>query len=181
MSKLILPLIISFVSLSLSTEYTCDILIYETTPSGIIAAVAASNNTDLNVILLSTNKLNFGGMCSGGLGKTDIGNTSVIGGLSREFFIQNGQHYNEPIQWLLEPHVATQTFLSMLNNTKTNLIYDSPINQSSTIVSNNKIKSFKTLNGNTYSSSVFIDSSYEGDLMYSANISYTLGICFNIH
>ena len=54
-----------------ATIYNADIIVYESTPSGIMASIAASNNTNLSVILLSTSS-HIGGMCSGGLGRTDM-------------------------------------------------------------------------------------------------------------
>ena len=173
--KVLLVSLASLVMVNNGETYECDVLVYESTPSGIIASIAASNNTDINVILLSTNKDNFGGMCTNGLGKTDIGNTSVIGGLSREFFIRNGQYYNKDIEWYLEPHVALEIYQNMTREANVTVIYDSPINQDNITIINNTIKSINTINGNTYNCLIYVDASYEADLMYSANVSYTMG------
>eukprot|EP01084_Bolivina_argentea_P048561 89458_1 len=158
-----------------ATIYHADVIVYESTPSGIMASIAASNKTGLNVILISTTS-HIGGVCSGGLGKTDIGNSSVIGGLALEFFIRNGAIYNKSIEWTLEPHIALNIFMEMMNESNVSIIIDSPILKSNINSSFHIIKSISTINGNEYIGKIYIDASYEGDLFgISDGISYTLG------
>eukprot|EP01084_Bolivina_argentea_P048560 89457_1 len=140
-----------------------------------MASIAASNNTGLKVILISTTA-HIGGMCSGGLGRTDIveNNAQCVGGLAREFFVRNGAHYNESLQWWLEPHVAKNIFLQMMNESNVQISIDSPI--STTEINAQQIQSITTVNGNKYIGKIYIDASYEGDLFgISDGISYTLG------
>ena len=148
-----------------STSYTADVVVYESTPGGIMSAVAASNNTGLKVILLSTTS-HIGGMCSSGLGASDVGhNTSIIGGLALEFFTRNGQHYNKTAPlFQLEPSVAKEIFMEMLNESNVDIVIDSPIDKSTKDFSTNTITSFTTTGGNQYTAKIFIDASYEGDL-----------------
>lgn len=160
-----------------SSVQLADVVVYGSTPAGIMAAVAASNDTKLHVILISTNN-HIGGMCSGGLGKTDIGNSSVIGGLAKEFFIRNGKYYNKSIEFRLEPHVAQSIFLQMLEESNVSVIIDSPINNCITLEKDSNttvIAEIETMNNNTYKSSIFIDASYEGDLFYKCNVSFRVG------
>eukprot|EP01084_Bolivina_argentea_P048559 89456_1 len=157
-----------------ATIYHADVIVYESTPSGIMASIAASNKTGLNVILISTTS-HIGGVCSGGLGKTDIGNSSVIGGLALEFFIRNGAIYNKSIEWTLEPHIALNIFMEMMNESNVSIIIDSPILKSNINSSFHIIKSISTINGNEYIGKIYIDASYEGDLFGKSGVSYTVG------
>src|SRR5690349_21539270 len=81
-----------------------DIVVYGATAGGVVAAIAAAEQ-GLRVALV-TDRDHIGGMVSGGLGKTDHGRKEVVGGMSREFFERVGRHYQEPITWYFEPHVA---------------------------------------------------------------------------
>eukprot|EP01084_Bolivina_argentea_P130842 230995_1 len=89
-----------------------DILVYGSTPSGIMAAIAAARHGAISVALLSQWE-HVGGVCSGGLGGTDTGSSAdeVIGGLAIEFFKRNAKRYptvQPRAPWNLEPHVARE-------------------------------------------------------------------------
>jgi hypothetical protein len=90
--------------------------VFGSTPAGVIAAVAAARYGGASVTLLDPSP-RVGGMCSGGLGVTDRGDTFAIGGLAREFFLRNARFYNasaDAPRYELEPHVAELLFLQML-------------------------------------------------------------------
>ena len=94
-----------------------DVLVYGSTPAGIIAAVSAARHGGKTAVL--SQRAHIGGMCTGGLGQTDIGSCAdeVIGGLAREFFNRSAASYTIPqprSPWNLEPHVARQVFVEML-------------------------------------------------------------------
>ena len=57
-------------------------------------------------VVLITPEAHLGGLSSGGLGNTDIGNKVAITGLSRDFYHRIGLRYGKPEQWIFEPHVA---------------------------------------------------------------------------
>eukprot|EP01083_Nonionella_stella_P132424 402631_1 len=155
--------------------YKADVVVYESTPSGIMAAVASSNQTGLHVILLSTTN-HIGGLCSGGLGRTDIGhNPDCIGGLARDFFTRNGAIYNESIEWFLEPHVALNIFMKMMKESNVTIITDSPIATSAIDPSLHTIASITTVNKNEYIAKIYIDASYEGDLFATSGVTLTVG------
>ena len=156
--------------------YKADVVVYESTPSGIMAAIAASNDTNLSVILISTTT-HIGGMCSGGLGRTDIveNNAECVGGLAREFFIRNGAVYNQSLQWFLEPHIAKEIFMQMLNESGVKIIIDSPIKYANMDTNQNTISSISTINNNQYAGKIYIDASYEGDLLYKSGVTFTIG------
>src|SRR3984885_15795056 len=65
-------------------EETCDVLVYGATPGGLSAALAAARE-GASVVVIEPTKW-IGGMVTGGLGSTDVGNEKVIGGIAREFF-----------------------------------------------------------------------------------------------
>jgi choline dehydrogenase-like flavoprotein len=93
-----------------------DLAVYGGTAGGIAAAIAASRQ-GLQVVLIEPTH-HIGGMVSGGLSHTDIGNPDVIGGISREVFERIGRHYGEQLEWNFEPHVADQVFHEMLMEAK---------------------------------------------------------------
>src|SRR6476646_7939965 len=120
--------------LAWSTE-TADVVIYGGTSSGIIAAVQAHRMGKSVVLIEPSNHI--GGLTTGGLGATDIGNKAVIGGLAREFYHRVWQHYQkdgawnretheqydarklrtdskDETMWMFEPHVAAQIYREML-------------------------------------------------------------------
>ena len=97
-----------------------DIVVYGDTAAAVIAAVAASRQ-GATVALVAPNK-QLGGMLAGGLFETDLGNSNVIGGMSREFFMRNavkkGKTTANAVDWYFEPHVAEEIFADMINETK---------------------------------------------------------------
>ena len=74
-----------------------DIVIYGGTSAGVTAAIQAKAMGRSVVLIEPTNRL--GGLTSGGLGQTDIGNKAAIGGLSRDFYRKVRQHYSKPSAW----------------------------------------------------------------------------------
>src|SRR6267378_3102050 len=88
-----------------------DICVYGGTAGGVAAAVQATRMGKTAVIAEFGKHL--GGMTSGGLGATDIGNKGAIGGISREFYQRVGKHYGTQEQWTFEPHVAENLFNEM--------------------------------------------------------------------
>ena len=156
---------------------TFDVLVYGSTPGGIIAAVAAARHGAKTALL--SQRLHIGGVCAGGLGQTDIGSCAdeVIGGLPLEFFNRSAQSYATPqprTPWNLEPHVAKAVFLAMLNESGVHLLPASEVQ--SVRKAGLGLEALSTVGGDTYSSKIFIDGSYEGDLMSrTPGVSYTWG------
>ena len=181
-------------------SFSADIIIYGGTSAAITAAVEVVKSGK-TVIVVSPDK-HLGGLTSGGLGYTDTGNKSVIGGLSREFYHRVWNHYNDSAawvwqkqsefgnrgqgtvamdgenrtMWLFEPHVAEQVFEDFVAENKITVYREEWLNRESGLVKKDgKIVSFKTLSGKIFSGKIFIDATYEGDLMASAGISYAVG------
>lgn len=157
---------------------SADVIVYGSTPGGVMSAVAAARaDANLSVLLLDPAQ-RLGGMCSGGLGKTDSGITFAIGGLANEFFTRNARVYNASAQealYLLEPHVAESIFYTMLNVSNLQVVRV-PQGLSAVTVSGGKIVSVTdAATGTVYTAGVFIDGTYEGDLLYAAGASMTYG------
>mgnify|MGYP002845946032 CR=1 FL=1 len=121
-----------------------------------------------------------GGVCSGGLGQTDIGGCAdeVIGGLALEFFQRNAKSYPTPqprAPWNLEPHVAREVFLAMLNESGVVLLPPAQV-LSVTKTPSGVLRSIAVEDGALYSARVFVDASYEGDLMArTPGVEYAVG------
>lgn len=178
-----------------------DVIIYGGTSAAIIAAVQVKK-MGKTVIVVSPDK-HLGGLSSGGLGFTDTGNKEVIGGLSRDFYHrlyllyqekeswkwQKKEEYGNKGQgtpaldganrtmWIFEPHAAEQVFEDYVKENNLIIYRDEWLDRSQKgiIKKNGGIRSIKTLSGNTYEGKMFIDATYEGDLMALAGVSYHVG------
>ena len=177
-----------------------DIIIYGGTSAAISAAVEAKRSGK-SVIVVSPD-VHLGGLTSGGLGWTDTGDKSVIGGLAREFYHRVYNYYNtdeawqwQPkneygntgqgtpamdgenrTMWIFEPHVAERVFEDLVKEDSIRVDRDEWLDREKGVVlDNGSIKSFSTLSGKTYSGKVFIDATYEGDLMAASGVSYHVG------
>src|SRR5580693_7580625 len=101
---------------------TCDVLVYGGTPGGLSAAIAASRE-GVSVVLIEPTKW-IGGMVTGGLASTDVGNEKVIGGIAREFFARAAESKAGTPMWFAEPQVNMATFQAMLRESKVRVITD---------------------------------------------------------
>jgi hypothetical protein len=151
-----------------------DFCVYGGTSGGVIAAVQAAR-LGKTVALVAVNN-HLGGMTSGGLGETDIGSlgSDYIQGMAREFYERVGRKYGEKVKFHFEPHVAESLFNDMVREahvqlyTKQYLVNVSPqADHSLTAITMN--------NGNVFRARMFIDASYEGDLMARAGVSFVIG------
>lgn len=149
-----------------------DVLIYGATAGGTMAAIAAAKQGASVFILEPRNHV--GGMLSGGLGRTDMDRQeNVIGGLALEFFRRAGKHYGQDVAWMFEPHVAEEILKEMLAEQKVSVKFGQAL--ASIEQNDGRIRSLKTTDGNEYTAKVFIDATYEGDLMKAAGVSYKVG------
>ena len=98
---------------------------------------------------------------------------NVIGGLSREFFERVGKHYGQPISWLFEPSVAERILNDWLKEAGVQVIFNQRLAAADKRAG--RIVRLRTTAGEEFEASVFIDSSYEGDLMKAAGVSYAVG------
>lgn len=156
-----------------------DICIYGGTSAGIIAAYSASR-LGKTVILVESGS-HLGGLSSGGLGYTDIGNKYVVSGLALDFYRRIGRHYGKFEQWIFEPHVALNIFKEYLGKGKIQLLTGKKIiaaNKADLFITDISIMSTAPsadTSPTTITAKMFIDCSYEGDLMAFAGIPYMVG------
>lgn len=150
---------------------TVDICVYGGTSGGIMAAVQA-RRMGYSVVVLAFNK-HLGGLSSGGLGATDIGNKNAIGGLAREFYRALGEYYGQEEAWTFEPKAASKVFDDYLTKHQVPVYYHQHLSQ--VTKDGSRITAIRMESGEEYHAKVFIDASYEGDLMAKAGVSYTVG------
>jgi hypothetical protein len=172
--------IASFVFLSPAKAQTkpIDICVYGGTSAGVIAAYTAAK-LNKSVILIEPGT-RLGGLSTGGLGFTDIGNKYVVTGLARDFYRRIGQHYGKFEQWTFEPKVAEAIFLEYIKRGNVKVIYNTrlrKVNKAGKHITavefeNSINPASKT---QTIKASQYIDCTYEGDLMAKAGVSYTTG------
>ena len=181
-------------------QFAADVIIYGGTSSAVIAAVQVAK-MGKKVILVSPDK-HLGGLSSSGLGWTDTGNKAVIGGLARDFYHRLYLHYQDSTawrwqekdaygnkgqgnaaidgenrtMWIFEPHAAELVFEALVKEYKIPVHREALLDrENGVLMEAGVIRSIRTLDGSIYSASQFIDASYEGDLMASAGVSYTIG------
>jgi hypothetical protein len=164
------------------------VVVYGATPAGIIAAIAASRENK-SVVLLEPGK-QLGGMITGGLCATDTGNRAAIGGYSREFFDRVRDYYvkkygpnSEQVKdcsdgFRPEPHVAKIIFQQMLSTTTVQVIYNAQCTGVRVLPKAPKSRPGRLAlltATRVYHADVFIDATYEGDLMAKVGVAYTVG------
>jgi hypothetical protein len=175
-----------------------DIVIYGGTSAGVAAAIQSSR-LGKSVVLIEPS-LRIGGLTTGGLGQTDIGNKQAIGGVAREFYrnirvyyedpahwkwedrteyLDGGQtrtRADEPTMWTFEPSAALKVFEAMITTENITLVYEQKLNRKKGVIKEgSKIVKIEMENGEVYEGRMFIDATYEGDLMAAAGVSYTVG------
>lgn len=148
-----------------------DLVIYGGTPAGIAAAVTAAREGASVVILEPTRWI--GGMVTGGLSRTDVGKEQTIGGFPREFFARAAAAKPDTPMWYAEPSVNLATFRALLNEAGVKVLTGQTLQ--AVAKEGTRIVSLTTADGMVHRGSMFIDASYEGDLMAAAKVSYTVG------
>jgi hypothetical protein len=170
-----------------------DVVVYGGTSAGAAAAMQAAR-MGKTVVLIEPSQ-HVGGLTTGGLGMTDSGNKAVIGGLSREFYRRVKKHYDRPeawkytkreryksyrpdddAMWTFEPHVAEAILRGMLDEHKVPVVYGERLDRAKGVrLDGKRIVAVTAESGKTFAGKVFIDATYEGDLMAAAGVSYTVG------
>jgi hypothetical protein len=177
-----------------------DLVVYGGTSAAVTAAVQAKAMGKSVVIVCPDRHL--GGLSSGGLGYTDTGDKSVIGGLAREFYHRVWRHYDgdaawrwqkkseygnkgqgtpamdgaQRTMWIFEPHVAEQVFEDLIRERGITVVRDEWLDRAKGVKKDGlRIAAITMLSGRTYAGKMFIDATYEGDLMAAAGVSYHVG------
>ncbi len=183
------------------SEASYDIVIYGGNAAAIVTAVQAKR-MGKSVVVVSPDK-HLGGLTSGGLGWTDTGNKAAIGGVAREFYHRVWQQYQKPTSWkwqtveeygnkgqgtpaidgsqrtmwIFEPHIAEAVFEELVQENSLTVLRDEWLDRSpaGVVKKDGQIVQFKTLSGKTFRGSIFIDATYEGDLMAASGVQFTVG------
>lgn len=148
-----------------------DICIFGGTSAGVIAAVQAANMGKTVVVVEPGSHL--GGLTAGGLGWTDTGNKAAIGGLAREFYRRLGRHYGKTEAWTFEPSVAEHEFNAMLKQARVPVYFQQHL--VTVTKSGTRIVKIAMQKGDVFHAKMFIDATYEGDLMAKAGVTYFVG------
>ncbi len=156
-----------------------DICIYSGISAGVIAGYAA-HKLGKSAIIIEPGK-HLGGMTASGLGSTDIGNKYAITGLSKDFYRRMGLRYGNFEQWNLEPSAAESLFVDYTKRAKVPVQFGYRLHR--VVKQGNKI--IEAIFENSQKpdratdirvrAKIFMDCSYEGDLMAQAKVSYTVG------
>jgi hypothetical protein len=199
MRKILILCLLGFITQA--QTYQADVIIYGGNASAIIAAVQVKKMGKSVIVLCPETHL--GGLTSGGLGFTDTGNKEVIGGLARDFYRRIYDHYQVEknwnwqakssfgnkgqgtvamdgamrTMWLFEPHAAEQVFEDYVKEFTLIVHRNEWLDRSAKGIQkkNNTIQSIRTISGKTYIGSMFIDATYEGDLMALAGVDFHVG------
>jgi len=191
-------------SLDAAEPVGTDVCVYGGTPGGIAAAIQAARMNKTLVLLEFDNHI--GGLTTGGLGATDIGNKAAIGGIAREFYGRVAEHYakeaswiheqpaeyfarrggsqtkaSDPLtapvgqrtMWTFEPKVAESIFNEMLQDARVPVRYHQRL--ASVRKRGDRIIGITMDDGSEYRAKMYIDASYEGDLMARAGVQYHVG------
>jgi hypothetical protein len=177
-----------------------DLVVYGGTSGGVVAALQAKKMGKTAIVIEPSRHL--GGLTTGGLGWTDTGNKAVIGGLSREFyhrvyleyakdetwkwqdrasFGNKGQGHAamdgaERTMWIFEPSVAERVYNNWVVEADLPIVLDGWLDREKGVhMDGNKITAITLLDGRTFKGRMFIDATYEGDLMAAAGVSYHVG------
>lgn len=191
-----------FVTLSCNDQndpsQSADLIIYGGTSAGIAAAIQAGRMDKTVIVIEPSGRV--GGLTTGGLGQTDIGNKQAIGGISREFYQNIRKYYedeanwkwqqpseykdggqtrtaeNEDAMWTFEPSAALSVYRDMIEKAGVDIRYNQRLDRQSGVKKDgSRIVAITMESGEVYSGKMFIDATYEGDLMAAAGVSYTIG------
>ena len=200
MIRLLLLCVFALTQARAASPAEFDVVIYGGTSAAVIAAVQVKK-MGKTVMVVSPDR-HLGGLSSGGLGWTDSGDKSVIGGLSREFYHRIWRHYDQPdawrwqqkeaygnqgqdtpaiddalrTQWIFEPHVAEKVFEDLVREFAIPVRRDEWLDRTHGVKKQDgRIIEITTLSGAGYAGKMFIDATYEGDLMATAGVTYHVG------
>ncbi len=142
-----------------------DICVYGGTPGGVAAAVQSARMGKKTVLVVM--RRHVGGMTSGGLTATDIGNRKAIGGFANEVYAKIGKTSG------FRPSEAEKAFQELLKEAGVTIYYEHRLKD--VVKDGTRIESIRIENGNTVRAKIFVDATYEGDLMAAAGVSYHVG------
>jgi hypothetical protein len=159
-------------------DLAADVVIYGGTSAGVIAAYTATLYGK-RVLLVEPGR-HLGGLSSGGLGYTDIGNKYAVTGLGLDFYRRLGRYYGQFEAWTFEPHAAAQVFEQYIDEADVEVLYSRRLKSVEKEGARIRTITLEYAGGARapdliVAGNQFIDASYEGDLMAKAGASYTVG------
>lgn len=172
--KRILTIAFSLFAFAFANAEKYDLCIYGGTSAGVVAAYSAAQ-LNMKVVLVAP-ETRLGGLTTGGLGQTDIGNKQVVQGIAKQFYRTLGQHYGTLESWVFEPKVALGIMEQYASHKNITLykgeFLDKVEKQGNHIVG----ATFSGKSGDLkIEADYFIDATYEGDLMAKSGVSYFVG------
>ncbi|MDP6358708.1 MAG: FAD-dependent oxidoreductase [Planctomycetota bacterium] len=176
-----------------------DVIVYGDASGGVAAAVQAAR-MGKDVILISQYG-HLGGLTSSGLGWTDIGHTSILGGISREFYHRVYMHYLLPSAWkyqdrasygnrgqgapafdartrlasVFEPRIAEKILDNLIAEAGVRMVKGRLDLKKGVTKKERRITAIHLEGSTTFEAAMFIDASYEGDLLAAAGVSFRMG------
>ena len=192
--------LLCLLALRLTAAETYDVVVYGGTSAGVIAAVQA-RKMGKSVVVVGPD-VHLGGLSSGGLGYTDTGNKAVIGGLARNFYHRVWVEYqknetwkwqrpeafgnkgqgtvamdkDERTMWIFEPSVAEKVFEDYVKEFGLTVLSDEWLDRAKGVrLADGRIAEITMLSGKKFAGKMFIDATYEGDLLAAAGVSYHVG------
>jgi len=200
MARFLPLLVVALAARAFAAPVVSDVVIYGGNAAGLAAAVQAKRMGKTVVVVAPEQHL--GGLMASGLGWTDSGNKAAIGGLARDFFHRVWLAYQEPAawkwqkqgeygargqggaasdgaqrtMWTFEPHVAERIFEDWVKENSIPAHRNQWLErQHGVAMKDGRITTITTLDCNVYEGKVFIDATYEGDLLAAAGVSFTVG------
>lgn len=197
-----LQLLLAFLScvagqVASATDRPVDVVVYGATSGGVAAAIQTAR-MGRSVVLIEPSR-HVGGLTSGGLGATDIGNKKAIGGIAREFYQGVYRYYSKKegwnretfeqyrkragghwidvdTMWGFEPRAAEKIFRDMLDEAGVTVVFGERLDLNGGVrKQGTAIQTIVMESGRVFAGRMFIDATYEGDLMAKAGVSYTVG------
>jgi hypothetical protein len=150
-----------------------EVVVYAATSAGVCAAVGAAE-AGASVVLLEPGT-HVGGMTSGGLGYTDVGDVRVLGGLAARFRQEVADHYGVAVGAYAgpEPHVAEAILRRWLDHPRIDVRFAWSLDR--VLTGDGRITELRSREGGAVTGAVFVDASYEGDLLASAGLPHAIG------
>jgi hypothetical protein len=170
-----------------ATIIEADLCIYGGTSGGVSAAVQAARMG--KTVVIAEPGRHLGGMTSGGLSAVDIGDPRSVGGIAREYFTRLAATVGTVLSWdkafeakgggpatggayAIEPHKAEKVFTDMAREAGVKVHFGARL---ATVKKEGaRIVEISTEDGTIFRARMFLDTTYEGDLMAKAGVSYTV-------
>jgi hypothetical protein len=157
-----------------TTQVTAaEVVVVGATSAGVAAASAAAA-AGASVVLVEPGR-HVGGMTSGGLGYTDVGDVRVLGGAAARFRAEVAAHYGVPVGRYAgpEPHVAEAVLRRWLDHPRARVETGAEVRAAAVV--DGTIRTVTTADGRTYAGGAFVDATYEGDLLALAGVPFRVG------